>query len=103
MNIGVCGYIILAENDNEEIDQIKQALNETFKIKDLGDLRYFLGFEVARSKKEIMINQRKYALKLLKDAGLLACKFVKTHMDNLVKLSSTFEVCLSQMFMHIEG
>jgi len=44
----------LAGNDKEEID--KQALNNTFKIKDLGDLRYFLSLEVARSKKGIMEN-----------------------------------------------
>ena len=52
--IGVCRWFILAGNDKEEID--KQALNNTFKIKDLGDLRYFLSLEVARSKKGIMEN-----------------------------------------------
>ena len=41
--------IILVGNDKEEIDQVKEALNKTFKIKDLSDLRYFLGFKVARS------------------------------------------------------
>jgi len=35
--------IILAGNDKEEIVRIKKALNYIFKIKDLGDLRYFLG------------------------------------------------------------
>jgi len=49
--------IILAGNDKEEIDRIKQALNKTFKIKDFGDLKYFLDLEV-RSKKGIMMNQR---------------------------------------------
>jgi len=80
--------IILARNDKEEIEQVKEALNKTFKIKDLGNLRYFLGFEVARSKKGMMMNQRKYALELLTDAYLLACKPAVTPMDNLVKLSS---------------
>jgi len=47
-------------------------LNKTFKIKDFGDLRYFLGLKVVRSKKWIMMNQRRY--ELLKDAGLLAYK-----------------------------
>jgi len=66
--------IILARNDKEEIDRVKKALNKTFKIKDLVDLRYFLSFEVARSKKGIMMNQRKYALELLTDTCLLAYK-----------------------------
>jgi len=48
--------IILAGNDKEEIERIKQALNETFKIKDLGNLKYFLGLEIERSKKGIMVN-----------------------------------------------
>ena len=39
--------IILAGNDKEEIARIKQALNQTFKIKDLGNLRYFLGLEIS--------------------------------------------------------
>jgi len=84
--------IILAGNDKEEIDRIREALNKTFKNKDLGDLRYFLGLEVARSKKGIIINQRKYTLELLKDAGLLACKLAATPIDNLVKLSSNGSV-----------
>ena len=67
-------------------------MNKTFKIKDLGDLRYFLAFEVVRSKKGIMMNQRKYALELLTDAGLLACKPAVTSMNNLVKLYSTGSV-----------
>jgi len=37
---------ILVGNDKEDIARIKQALNQTFKIKDLGKLRYFLGIEV---------------------------------------------------------
>ena len=81
--------IILAGNDKEEIVRIKQALNQTFKIKDLGNLRYFLGLEVARSKTGIMVNQRKYALELFTDAGLLACKPAPTRIDNHEKLSST--------------
>ena len=82
----------MAGNDKEGIDRVKEALNKTFKIKDLGDLRYFLGFEVARSKKGIMMNQRKYALELLTDAGHLACKPAVSPMNNLVKLSSTGSV-----------
>ena len=44
-----------------------------------------------------MMNQRKYALELLIDAGLLACKHAVTPMDNLIKLSSTGSVSLTDV------
>jgi len=83
--------ILLKGNDKKKIDIIKQALNKIFKIKDLRDLRYFLGLKVERSKKWIMVNQRKYALELLTDAGLLACKPALIPIDH-AKLSSTGSV-----------
>ena len=84
--------IILEGNDKEEIARIKQALSQIFKIKDLRDLRYFLGLEVARSKEGIMVNQRIYALKLLTDAGLSACKPALTPIGNHEKFSDTGSV-----------
>ena len=75
---------ILVGNDKEEIDRVKQALNKTFKFNDLGDVRYFLGLEVARSKQVIMMNQRKHALELLRNARLWAYKLAITPIGNLV-------------------
>ncbi|XP_004293223.1 PREDICTED: uncharacterized mitochondrial protein AtMg00810-like [Fragaria vesca subsp. vesca] len=40
----------------------------------MGQLRYFLGIEVARSKQGIVLCQRKYALEVLEDAGFLGAK-----------------------------
>jgi hypothetical protein len=56
------------------MNQLKTPLSSTFEIKDLGSLRYFLGMEVARSKKGIVISQRKYALDLLKETGMNGCR-----------------------------
>ncbi|CAM8989719.1 unnamed protein product [Rhodiola kirilowii] len=53
------------------IHKVKQFIHDAFKIKDLGLLKYFLGIEVARSDDGVFINQRKYALDLLNDVGLL--------------------------------
>jgi len=44
--------IILSRNDKEKIERIKQALNQTFQIKDLGNLRYFICLEITRSDRD---------------------------------------------------
>jgi len=43
--------IILAENYSHEIQEVTTYLDQTFKVKDLGDLKHILGLEVDRSHK----------------------------------------------------
>ncbi|KAL2335001.1 hypothetical protein Fmac_016214 [Flemingia macrophylla] len=82
--------IILAGDDKAEIDFIKAQLHKSFKIKDLGNLRYFLGLEVARSSKGILLNQRKYTLEVLEDVGFLAAKPSSTPFSPSSKLHNDF-------------
>jgi len=63
--------MILIGNDVQEIALVKSQLDHLFKIKDLGQLKSFLGLEVARSRKDIFLNQKKYTLELLDVVGLL--------------------------------
>ena len=42
--------IMLTGDDVVELEQLKKFLTKEFKIKDLGQLRYFLGIEVVRIK-----------------------------------------------------
>ncbi|CAM8971900.1 unnamed protein product [Rhodiola kirilowii] len=69
------------------ISAIKAFIHAEFRIKDLGLLKYFLGIEVARSSSGIFINQRKYALNLLTETGLLGYKPNTTPMDIKQKLA----------------
>lgn len=66
--------IIITSASNAEIDILKSHLDATFKLKDLGVLRYFLGLEITRSSKGISLSQWNYTLQLLEDHDLLACK-----------------------------
>ena len=40
--------ILIANNDLKAVEDLKLSLDKHFKLKDLGNLRYFLGLEVAR-------------------------------------------------------
>ncbi|XP_020536125.1 uncharacterized mitochondrial protein AtMg00810-like [Jatropha curcas] len=70
--------LIVASDNIQEITSIKAYLHSTIKIKDLGTLKYFLGFEVARCASGISICQRKYTLELLEEFGFLEAKPVQT-------------------------
>lgn len=65
--------IILTGDKLIEMERLKKSLASNFEIKDLGTLLYFLGMEVARSRKGLVVSQRKYVLDLLKETGMSGC------------------------------
>ncbi|KAI5321949.1 hypothetical protein L3X38_031021 [Prunus dulcis] len=81
--------IVITGNDPKAIQSLKDFLHARFRIKDLGNLKYFLGIEVARSKKGIFISQRKYALDILDDAGLLGARPYSFPMEQTLRLNPT--------------
>ena len=90
---GLCIYlvvyvddIVITGDDSDVILKLKSHLHSHFQTKDLGPLRYFLGIEVAQSLSDIVISQRKYALDILTETGMLDCRPIDTPMDPNVKL-----------------
>ncbi|TQE05183.1 hypothetical protein C1H46_009162 [Malus baccata] len=71
-------YMIVTGDDQKEIQRLQKYLATEFEMKELGELKYFLGIEVARSKHGIFLSQRKYVLDLLAETGMLDCKPVDT-------------------------
>lgn len=78
--------LILIGNNMEGI----KALNFEFKMKDMGELWYFLGIEDERSEQDIFLSQKKCIADILSAYGLSNCRPLKLHMDAHVKLLSTF-------------
>jgi len=54
--------------------------------KDIGRPKYFLEIEVARQKLNILLSQRKYALDLLEEVGVLGCNPAATPIEGNVDL-----------------
>lgn len=52
-------------DDEREIMKVKEILKRSFEMKDLGPLKYFLGVEVHKTSKGMVISQHKYAYSFL--------------------------------------
>ncbi|XP_028098520.1 uncharacterized protein LOC114298187 [Camellia sinensis] len=80
--------IIITGNNLEEMEHLISFFLKQFHIKDLGDLKYFLGIEFSRSKKGLFLSQRKYALDILQDTGLTGARLEKCPMEQNMKLQT---------------
>ncbi|KAK1652972.1 hypothetical protein QYE76_070777 [Lolium multiflorum] len=81
--------IIVISSRGTAIDRLIHQLRDSFALKDLGPLHYFLGLEVQQSAGTLLLTQRKYASELLRRAGLLKCAPSSTPMVASEKLSAT--------------
>jgi hypothetical protein len=59
--------IIITSDDETEIVILKGSLSKASEVKDLCQLKYFFGVEVARSTRAIVLTQHKYVLDLLNE------------------------------------
>src|SRR4051812_14959001 len=80
--------IIITGDVMKGIRMLKYYLAEVFEVKDLGELKYFPGIEIARAPRGIVLSQRKYVLDLLKETGMMGCKVASTPVEQNQKLSA---------------
>ncbi|KAL0745699.1 hypothetical protein Bca101_101793 [Brassica carinata] len=85
-------------SDKVGIQETKDYLKSVFEIKDLGEMKYFLGIEICRSKEGLFMSQRKYTLDLLKDAGKLGGQTAKMPMEDGYKVPREGELEDSKLF-----
>lgn len=80
--------MLITGNDPHEIQHLKDLLSSKFHMKDLGNLRYFLGIEVDRNDQGIFISQRKYATDLISEYGMQKSEPLRLPMDPHLKLTT---------------
>ncbi|KAG7564160.1 Integrase catalytic core [Arabidopsis suecica] len=73
------------------IEEFKKEMASKFEMSDLGKLTYYLGIEVCQLGEGITLNQKRYALKILEEAGMAECNPVHTPMEAGLKLSKALE------------
>ncbi|KAK3719576.1 hypothetical protein QZH41_006798 [Actinostola sp. cb2023] len=79
--------IVLAGPSDEKIAEVKQNISERFEVKDMGELKYFLGVQVIQEDGKVWIGQPTYTENILKKFGMENCKPVSTPVDPNFKLT----------------
>ena len=78
--------LIITGDYYEEIKRTRENFSVRFQMKELGELKHFLGLEVERTNEGLFLGQQKYAKDLLQRYEMLDCKPISTPMDPNVRL-----------------
>ena len=78
--------LIITCDDEAEILRTKENLSIRFQMKELGQLKHFLGLEIDHTQAGIFLCQQKYSKDLLKRFGMLECKTTSTPMELNAKM-----------------
>ncbi|XP_047331164.1 uncharacterized mitochondrial protein AtMg00810-like [Impatiens glandulifera] len=84
--------MIIIDDDTNGICDLKIFLHQQFEMKDLGQLSYFLGLEIASDKFGYYLSQAKYAIDLISRAGITDTKVVSTLFNSTEHLVATNEL-----------
>ena len=80
--------IVICGKNLHRIEEIKKELSKKFKVKDLGELKYFLGVNVIqnRSKGSVWLGQQTYTDNVLRKFGFDSARSVSTPTNPGTKL-----------------
>ena len=71
------------------INEFKREMASTVEMSNLGRLTYYFGIEVTQHDGGITLNQNRYALKILEEAGMKDCNPVHIPMESGLKLEKS--------------
>ncbi|CAI7792007.1 unnamed protein product [Closterium sp. NIES-54] len=70
--------ILLMSSSMVLLDEVKSLLSPRFRMKDLGEAKYYLGVQIERDESGILIHQEMYILNMLESFGLSEANPVRT-------------------------
>ena len=73
--------IIITGNDSTEIQGLEEHLDQSFQVKRLGPVKYFLRIEFDRSSDRILMTQQKYILDLMEETKHTKCRISDTPIE----------------------
>ncbi|KAK1647815.1 hypothetical protein QYE76_065620 [Lolium multiflorum] len=71
----------------QAVNRLMKQLSDSFAVKDLGKLSFFLGVEVTDTDNGVALTQAKYAADLLQKVNMINCKDISTPMSSSEKIS----------------
>jgi hypothetical protein len=72
--------IIFSSTNASFCEEFSKIMTDSFEISMMGELKYFLGFQIKQLEDGTFISQTKYTLDLLKKFGMKKAKPIKTPM-----------------------
>lgn len=81
--------LLITGNSTSDINWLKSMLASHFHMKDLGEVKYFLGLEIHRSLNGFFVSQRKYVTDLLQEYHVTGAKHPKLPLETSHKLEPT--------------
>jgi len=93
--------IIFTGLSNNVLSQLIATLSHDFPIKDLGNLNFFLGVEVIRTAKGLLLSQQRYIYDLLHRKKMTHAKPVHSPMSSSTSLSKFVGPSFSDKTLHI--
>jgi hypothetical protein len=75
-------------SDNRLVSGLISRLSQEFKLRDLGDLHYFLGIQVISHNGGLILSQHKYFQDILQLAGMESCKPCSTPLTSGFRCSN---------------
>jgi hypothetical protein len=92
--------LIVGGDNEKEVEHVKCLLKQKFDMKDLGELKFFLGIEVIRTPEGIWLLQQQYALDMLSKYGMVGCKPIFVPLNQNGKLSADVGEVLEDATMY---